>query len=165
MIRYLNGLDFFNLGDLMYKYNISRSTALRDISSLEQLGMPIFSEYGRHGRYGILKDRLLSPIIFTLDEVYALYFAMLTLEDYQSTPFAWRDSSLLELVRTQPKRIVKFYLDTGTIRDTQLESRKMKRALEENGYAVTYGEYPEGHNWVNWRARLSNILTFFWGKQ
>jgi predicted DNA-binding transcriptional regulator YafY len=71
----------------MENYNISKSTALRDISSLEQLGMPIFSEHGRHGRYGILKNRLLSPIIFTMDEVYALYFAMLTLESYQSTPF------------------------------------------------------------------------------
>jgi len=87
MIRYLNGREYFNLIDLMDKYNISKSTALRDISSLEQLGMPIFSEHGRHGRYGILKNRLLSPIIFTLDEVYALYFAMLTLQAYQSTPF------------------------------------------------------------------------------
>lgn len=87
MIRYLNGREFFNLSDLMEQYNISKSTALRDISSLEQLGMPIFSEHGRHGRYGILKNRLLSPILFTMDEVYALYFAMLTLEAYQSTPF------------------------------------------------------------------------------
>jgi len=87
MIRYLNSRDYFNLSDLMAKYNISKSTALRDISSLEQLGMPIFAEHGRHGRYGILKNRLLSPIIFTIDEVYALYFAMLTLESYQSTPF------------------------------------------------------------------------------
>lgn len=87
MMRYLNGREFFNLSDLMEKYNISKSTALRDISSLEQLGMPIYSEHGRHGRYGLLKNRLLSPIIFTIDEVYALYFAMLTLESYQSTPF------------------------------------------------------------------------------
>ncbi|MFB7157617.1 helix-turn-helix transcriptional regulator [Lysinibacillus sp. NPDC056232] len=87
MIRYLNSREYFNLSDLMAKYNISKSTALRDISSLEQLGMPIFAEHGRHGRYGILKNRLLSPIIFTIDEVYALYFAMLTLESYQSTPF------------------------------------------------------------------------------
>ncbi|MDK8183357.1 YafY family protein [Paenibacillus sp. UMB4589-SE434] len=87
MIRYLNSREFFNLHDLMDKYNISKSTALRDISSLEQLGMPIFSEHGRHGRYGILKNRLLSPINFTIDEVYALYFAMLTLQSYQSTPF------------------------------------------------------------------------------
>lgn len=87
MIRYLNSRDFFNLSDLQEKYKISKSTALRDIDSLEQLGMPIYAEHGRHGRYGILKSRLLSPITFTMDEVYALYFAMLTLESYQSTPF------------------------------------------------------------------------------
>jgi len=87
MIRYLNGQEFFNLHDLMEKYRISKSTALRDIASLERLGMPIFVEHGRNGRYGILKNRLLSPIMFTVDEVYALYFSMLTLKSYQSTPF------------------------------------------------------------------------------
>lgn len=87
MIRYINNREFFNLQDLMDEYNISKSTALRDLSSLEQLGMPIFAEHGRYGRYGILKNRLLSPIHFTVDEIYALYFAMLTLDSYQSTPF------------------------------------------------------------------------------
>ncbi len=87
MIRFLNGREFFNLHDLMDKYHISKSTALRDIDSLEQWGMPIFARHGRYGRYGILKNRLLSPIMFTMDEVYALYFAMLTLKSYQSTPF------------------------------------------------------------------------------
>ncbi len=87
MIMYLNDVDYFNLSDLMNKYNISKSTALRDISSLEELGMPIYAEQGRYGRYIILKNRLLSPIIFTFDEVYALYFTMLTLKSYESTPF------------------------------------------------------------------------------
>ncbi|MDT8978761.1 YafY family protein [Paenibacillus sp. chi10] len=96
MLRYLNSREFFNLQDLMDKYQISKSTALRDIRSLEQLGMPIYSEYGRHGRYGILQNRLLSPVIFTLDEVYALYFAMLTLQSYQSTPFHMHVNQLQE---------------------------------------------------------------------
>ncbi|MDO7907522.1 YafY family protein [Paenibacillus sp. JX-17] len=87
MMRYLNNREFFNLNDLMQRYHISKSTALRDIASLEQLGMPIYAEHGRNGRYGILRNTLLSPIVFTMDEVYALYFAMLTLEAYQSTPF------------------------------------------------------------------------------
>ena len=87
MMIYLNDFDYFNLSDLMNKYDISKSTALRDISSLEELGMPIYAEQGRYGRYVILKNRLLSPIIFTIDEVYALYFAMLTLKAYESTPF------------------------------------------------------------------------------
>ncbi|MNO90115.1 HTH domain protein [compost metagenome] len=118
MMRYLNGREFFNLSDLMEKYNISKSTALRDITSLEQLGMPIFSEHGRHGRYGILKNRLLSPIIFTMDEVYALYFAMLTLESYQSTPFHLSVNKLNE----------KF---EHCLSNTQIEQiHKMKKVLE-----------------------------------
>lgn len=87
MMIYLNNLNHFNLKDIMQKYNISKSTALRDIQSLEEIGMPIFSEVGRNGRYGILKNRLLSPIVFTIDEMYALYFAMITLNAYESTPF------------------------------------------------------------------------------
>lgn len=49
--------------------------------------MPIYSESGRNGHYGILQNRLLSPIVFNIDEVSALYFSMLTLNAYESTPF------------------------------------------------------------------------------
>jgi len=87
MMIYLNNLSYFNIKDLTERYGISKSTALRDIQSLESIGMPIFSEYGRNGRYGILKNRLLSPIFFTMDEVYAIYFSTLTLKEFQSTPF------------------------------------------------------------------------------
>lgn len=87
MMLYLNDKNSFNLKDIMKKYSISKSTALRDIQSLEEIGMPIFSQLGRNGCYGILQNRLLSPIVFNLDEVLALYFSMLTLKDYESTPF------------------------------------------------------------------------------
>lgn len=126
MIRYLNSREFFNLNDLMDKYHISKSTALRDIHSLEQLGMPIFSEHGRHGRYGILKNRLLSPIIFTMDEVYALYFAMLTLEAYQSTPFHLSINKLNE----------KF---EHCLSKTQIDQiHKMKKVLQFEVYQHTH---------------------------
>ena len=87
MLIYLNDKKSFNLKSIMEKYAISKSTALRDIQSLEALGMPIYSNLGRNGFYGILPNRLLSPIVFTVDEVYALYFAMQTLKAYQTTPF------------------------------------------------------------------------------
>lgn len=94
MIRYLSDRHSFNLSDLMNKYGISKSTALRDIASLEAMGMPLYAMHGRHGRYELLPNRLLSPILFTLDEIYALYFAMLTLNDFQSTPFHIRMQQL-----------------------------------------------------------------------
>lgn len=87
MMLYLNDKNSFHLKDIMKRYTISKSTALRDIQSLEEIGMPIYSKSGRNGYYGILQNRLLSPIVFNLDEVFALYFSMLTLRDYETTPF------------------------------------------------------------------------------
>lgn len=87
MMLYLNDKNSFNLKDIMKRYNISKSTALRDIKSLEEIGMPVYSKLGRNGCYGILQNKLLSPILFNLDEVFALYFSMLTLRAYESTPF------------------------------------------------------------------------------
>ena len=87
MLIYLNDKKTFNLKSIMDKYSISKSTALRDIQSLEEIGMPIYSTTGRNGFYSILPNRLLSPIVFTIDEVQALYFSMQTLKSYQSTPF------------------------------------------------------------------------------
>lgn len=87
MMIYLNDKNSFNLKDLMNKYCISKSTALRDLQSLEEIGMPIYSQSGRNGYYGLLPNRLLSPIVFNIDEVFALYFSMLTLKAYDTTPF------------------------------------------------------------------------------
>lgn len=87
MMLFLNDKNSFNLRDLMDKYSISKSTALRDVEALERIGMPIYSQHGRNGYYGILRNRLLSPIVFNIDEVFALYFSMLTLRAYETTPF------------------------------------------------------------------------------
>lgn len=148
MIRYLNNREYFNLIDLMSKYNISKSTALRDISSLEQLGMPIFAEHGRHGRYGLLKNRLLSPIIFTLDEVYALYFAMLTLESYQSTPFHLSVTKLNEKFENclsknqiqhihQMKKVLQFEVNQHH-NVSQFLDKILKSILNENTCKIQY---------------------------
>jgi predicted DNA-binding transcriptional regulator YafY len=87
MMLFLNNRKTFNLVDLTGRYGISKSTAIRDIQSLEALGMPIYTTAGRNGHYNILPNRILSPIVFNIDEVHALYFAMLTLRAYESTPF------------------------------------------------------------------------------
>ncbi|EAK9248160.1 TPA: helix-turn-helix transcriptional regulator [Listeria monocytogenes] len=87
MMLFLNDKNVFQLSDIMTKYDISRSTAIRDVKSLEEIGMPIYSEQGRNGHYQVLRNRLLSPIVFNIDEVFALYFSMLTLKAYETTPF------------------------------------------------------------------------------
>ncbi len=121
LMIYLNGRHTFHLKDIMDRYHISKSTALRDIQSLESIGMPIYSQQGRNGFYGILANRLLSPIVFTVDEMYALYFAMLALNDYQTTPFHLSTTALKK----------KFEMCLSEEKIHQL--RKMERILQMGG--------------------------------
>jgi len=81
----------------------------------------------------------------------------------QSPAYWWKDEVMIKTMAGSSRRPVKFYIDTGTIRDAQVHARKMKQLLEEKGYELKYGEYPEAHNWSNWRARVDDILECFWG--
>ena len=150
MMIYLNNKNYFNLKDIIERYNISKSTALRDIQSLEEIGMPIFSETGRNGRYGILKNRLLSPIVFTIEEMYALYFAMITLKAYESTPFHLSVTALKQKFETcisneqiniihkmeniLSLEVSKHHNSSPLLKDI------LKRAIEETVCKITYNK-------------------------
>jgi len=82
----------------------------------------------------------------------------------QSPSYWLKDKAIIRLIKEGKKKAVRFYIDTGTIRDSQMEARAMRDVLHEKGYICHYAEYPEGHNWANWRARIANILTTFWGR-
>jgi len=68
---------------------------------------------------------------------------------------------MIDSISSNKKKGIKIYVDSGTIKDALGSSRKMASVLEAKGYQYLYAEYPEGHNWVNWRARISHILKFF----
>ncbi len=81
----------------------------------------------------------------------------------QSPSYWWKNDSMITIARQSPRKPIRLYLDTGILHDAQKESRRMRAILQEKGYELSYAEYPEGHNWANWRARLASLLTFFWG--
>jgi enterochelin esterase family protein len=83
----------------------------------------------------------------------------------QSPAYQINDHEMIKMIAAGPKKPIKIYIDTGTIRDAQDNARRMKAVLEEEGYLLHYAEYPESHNWVNWRARIDDILTYFWGTE
>ncbi|GGH23445.1 helix-turn-helix transcriptional regulator [Paenibacillus segetis] len=87
MLRFINQKQRFMLQDLMQEFHISKRTALRDISSLEEIGAPIYVEYGRYGGYYLLNQMTLPPISFNSQEIYALYFAMQALRSFSDLPF------------------------------------------------------------------------------
>ncbi|MHA7582621.1 helix-turn-helix transcriptional regulator [Paenibacillus vandeheii] len=87
MLRFINQKQHFTLQDLMQEFQISKRTALRDIESLEEIGAPIYAEYGRYGGYRLLQQMQLPPISFNTSELHALYFAMQALRSFTNLPF------------------------------------------------------------------------------
>ena len=71
---FVNSHKEFNLTDLMREFQISRSTAIRDLAELEQLGVPFYVENGRYGGYKVLPSSLLPPIYFTEKEIFSVFF-------------------------------------------------------------------------------------------
>ncbi|MGB6033031.1 MAG: alpha/beta hydrolase-fold protein [Bacteroidota bacterium] len=83
----------------------------------------------------------------------------------QSPAYQWKNDTLLTMITASPAKDVTFYVTTGTVHDAAERCRVMTGILSEKGYRFRYTEHPEGHNWANWQARISDILTFFWGTQ
>ena len=49
IMRYINNRSHFTISEIIQEFNISRSTAIRDIREIEAMGMPLVAEVGRMG--------------------------------------------------------------------------------------------------------------------
>ncbi|MDO3411250.1 YafY family protein [Saccharibacillus sp. CPCC 101409] len=87
MQRFVYRKRRFTLRELMDEFGISRSTALRDVASLEEIGLPLYAEHGRGGGYRLLETASLPPVSFNDRELLALYFAMQALRSFSGEPF------------------------------------------------------------------------------
>lgn len=84
---FINEHKEFNLADLMKRFGISKSTALRDIEELESLGVPLYVDSGRYGGYKVIHQGLLPPIYFNEKEVSAIFFSLQLLKSVVDSPF------------------------------------------------------------------------------
>lgn len=148
MLKWINERRRFTLRDVMEEFRISKRTALRDIASLEQLGAPIYAEYGRHGGYTLIRPVRLPPISFTAEEVYALYLSLQILASVSDIPFKATYSSidrkfteaLSERQKEQVRRIrhrVGFYVTRQQAACPWLET-VIAAATENKGLNITY---------------------------
>jgi predicted DNA-binding transcriptional regulator YafY len=83
MMRYMNNRGVFTLREIMNEFNVSRSTALRDIREIETLGMPLEATVGREGGYAVMHNSLLPAIRFTDEQVKALFIAFMASRNQQ----------------------------------------------------------------------------------
>ena len=59
IMRYINNRSYFTISEIMREFNISRSTAIRDIREIEAMGMPLEAEVGRDGGYSVMNNSVL----------------------------------------------------------------------------------------------------------
>ncbi|WP_125714207.1 helix-turn-helix transcriptional regulator [Companilactobacillus kedongensis] len=101
---FLSDKNFFQINDLTTEFQISKRTALRDISELENMGLSFYTENGRNGGYHLIKKDLLVPIIFNLEEISAIFFAIKALTLLSATPFQKSYKHIYDkLLATLPK--------------------------------------------------------------
>ncbi|TLQ41751.1 YafY family transcriptional regulator [Ruoffia tabacinasalis] len=87
LMTYVKIKRHFTAEDVANEFNISTRTAYRYLTELSEMGVPIYSEHGRHGGYRILDNSLLPPISFNENEAFAIFFAFQSLRYYTSLPF------------------------------------------------------------------------------
>lgn len=85
----------FTTKELAQEFGVSERTMHRDLQELSELGMPLYTEFGPHGGYRLLKKRMLPPILFTEQEAVAMFFAFQSLQYYGALPFAAESTSAL----------------------------------------------------------------------
>ncbi|MET0693787.1 MAG: YafY family protein [Propionibacteriaceae bacterium] len=83
------------------RFEVSSRTVERDLSALQQSGVPIWAEPGRNGGYCLDRDRTLPPVNLTPEEAVALAVA---LERMAGTPFRLAAGSALRKLVTAMQR-------------------------------------------------------------
>ncbi|MBT2765211.1 YafY family protein [Paenibacillus sp. ISL-20] len=87
VIMYVNAKRSFTAQEVADEFDVSVRTAHRYLTEISDMGVPLYTEQGRHGGYRTLKSRVLPPILFDEDEVFAIFFAFQALKRYTSLPF------------------------------------------------------------------------------
>ncbi len=95
MMRYINNRAHFTISEIMQEFNISRSTAIRDIREIEAMGMPFVAEVGRDGGYFVMNNSVLPAVRFTDNEIKALFIAFMATRNNQ-LPYLKSRQSLAE---------------------------------------------------------------------
>ncbi|MDC7971467.1 HTH domain-containing protein [Bacillus sp. BLCC-B18] len=95
VMRYINNRSHFTITEIIREFNISRSTAIRDIREIEAMGMPLVAEVGRTGGYFVMHNSILPVVRFTDNEVKALFIAFMATRN-QQLPYLKSRQSLAE---------------------------------------------------------------------
>jgi predicted DNA-binding transcriptional regulator YafY len=109
MIIYLQGRSRVSTEQMADRYDISKRTVYRDLSALQEAGVPIGSEKGKG--YFIVKGYHLPPVMFTKEETGALLTGERLMQKWSGTSLSISYLSALDKIRSVLRHRDKEYLD------------------------------------------------------
>lgn len=161
---FLSNKNFFQINDLITEFQISKRTALRDISELEQMGLSFYVESGRHGGYHLINRELLVPVIFNLEEVNAIFFAIKSLSLLSATPFEKSykhiyDKLMATLPKEQQNYVAKLqtavsYYSIPSITAPNFLSIILRSIIDEKVIDIIYNQ----HQCLHQQIQVFNLL-------
>lgn len=87
MMWYVQNKKEFTAQELADRFHLSIRSVYRYITDLADLGLYVESKKGRNGGFTVLANQVLPPVLFTEDEITALYFAIQSLQNFEEFPF------------------------------------------------------------------------------
>lgn len=185
MIEYCNKKRNFKLNDLMSEFNISRSTALRDIKEIEALGVPLYSSTGKNGGYMTIGNRNQTKIAITDEELKALVFTLSSISNVSKLPFQteyqeilkklYNNSNKKELINQYNDLFQYFNEDKYQFKSYKLFNEIIRLIIENKSFETCYsqnyikeqykgiGIMYKNHQWyfvvANIESKLVNLLN------
>ncbi|HDF1586351.1 TPA: HTH domain-containing protein [Staphylococcus aureus] len=185
MIEYCNENRNFKLNDLMSEFNISRSTALRDIKEIEALGVPLYSNPGKNGGYTIIGNRDQTKIAISDEELKALVFTLSSISNVSNLPFQteyqeilkklYNNSNKKELINQYNDLFQYFNEDKYQLKSYKLFNEIIRLIIENKSFETCYsqnyikeqykgiGIMYKNHQWyfvaANIESKLVNLLN------
>jgi predicted DNA-binding transcriptional regulator YafY len=121
--------------ELAERLGVDRRTVRRYISMLEELGVPVATEQGRHGGYMLVPGYKLPPMMFTDEEAQAIVLGLLAARELgvtQAAPVI--DSVEAKLERVMPKNLQR---RARSLRDTTKLLLPRPDALQDERVLIT----------------------------
>lgn len=150
MIEYCNENRMFKLIDLMSEFNISRSTALRDIKEIEALGVPLYSSTGKNGGYTTIGNRNQTKIAITDEELKALVFTLSSISNVSKLPFQteyqeilkklYNNSNKKELINQYKDLFQYFNEDTYQFKSNKLFNEIIRLIIDNKSFKICYSQ-------------------------
>lgn len=109
------------------KFEVSKRTVLRDIQSLSEIGIPLYSMTGPSGGFRMMEGFRLPPLQFDSQEALTVLFALRAMTNITDTPFNQARWTVLDKIRSVlPEETLKQIEPLLERMEVEVPVRKMK---------------------------------------